>query len=307
MSNELATLDTNQWEVMKQQAKMLVNTGFLPDAIKTPEQAVAIMLTGRELGLPTMYALNNIAVIKGKPAANAAVMLSLIYRDHGDDAAKWDDDATNDKVATLLYKRRTWTEYKRHTFTIEDARTAGLAGNATWKLYPGAMLRARCISAVARMAFPDSIGGMYTPEELGMQIVAEDSISEARRVPVSSYVPDDEPTVDIAEADYDAITEFHGTGADDEILPDDDSDFDEDDGLSPIDELLARTYAATTLDDLEAIRKEKNDNGIDDEALADAWRTRFKELGGTAHAPKVKQPALVGAAAGEPGNDRHSN
>jgi hypothetical protein len=32
------------------------------------------------------------------------------------------------------------------------------------------MLRARCISAVARMAFPDSIGGMYTPEELGAEV-----------------------------------------------------------------------------------------------------------------------------------------
>jgi hypothetical protein len=32
------------------------------------------------------------------------------------------------------------------------------------------MLRARCISAVARMAFPDSIGGMYTAEELGAEV-----------------------------------------------------------------------------------------------------------------------------------------
>jgi len=33
MSNELATLDVNQWEIMKQQGKMLVETGFLPEAI----------------------------------------------------------------------------------------------------------------------------------------------------------------------------------------------------------------------------------------------------------------------------------
>jgi hypothetical protein len=125
-----------------------------------------------------------------------------------------------------------------------------------------------------------------------------DQIPDARRVPVSSYVPDDEPTIDIAEADYaegDVIDAETG-----EIIPDDA-------GLSPIDELLARIYAAKTLDDLEAIRKEKNDNGINDEELGNAWRTRFKELGGKAHAPKVKQPALVGATAGEPGNDRHSN
>jgi hypothetical protein len=134
-----------------------------------------------------------------------------------------------------------------------------------------------------------------------------DQIPDARRVPVSSYVPDDEPTVDIAEAEY-ADTE---TGE----ITDEDAGHMVDGkaivllagaGLSPVDELLARTYAAKTLDALEAIRQEKNENGINDEELADAWRTRFKELGGKA--PRVvKQPALVGATAGEPGNDRHSN
>jgi hypothetical protein len=35
------------------------------------------------------------------------------------------------------------------------------------------MLRARCLSAVARMAFPDSIGGMYSPDELGASVRVE--------------------------------------------------------------------------------------------------------------------------------------
>jgi hypothetical protein len=204
-----------------------------------------------------------------------------------------------------------------------------------------------------------------------------DQIPEARRMPVSSYVPDDEPTVDIAEADYeeaevinqkmterqrkfvfaiaaernisepsvkqmvqaqfgkgiteldrreasifiDDLTAFEPVtirpdgevidGATGEITPLEIAEMQSEadaearalDGLSPVDELLARTYAATTLDQLEAIRKEKNDNGINDEELADAWRTRFKELGGRAHPVKVKQPALVGAAAGVAGDD----
>jgi hypothetical protein len=190
-----------------------------------------------------------------------------------------------------------------------------------------------------------------------------DQIPDARRVPVSSYVPDDEPTIDIAEAEYDEAVGVNGLterqrkfiyaaadergvrgelewmcdslfaarlkeltrkeaskliehiqalpmpgeetaevidGETGEITPDGD-------GMSPLDELLARTYAATTLEQLDAIRVEKNDNGINDETLAEAWRTRFKELGGKSVPVKVKQPALVGAVAGEPGNDRHSN
>lgn len=174
-STELAprqhgSVSQSDWQIIREQAASLVPTGFLPAAIKTPEQAVAIILKGRELGIPPMYALSNIAVIQGKPAANAELMLALIYRDHGDDAIQF-VEATS-KQAVISYKRRSWRERQTFAFTIEDARTAGLSGG-NWSKYPGAMLRARCISAVARLAFPDSIGGMYTPEELGGSVNEE--------------------------------------------------------------------------------------------------------------------------------------
>lgn len=162
----------SEWAVMREQAKVLVTTGFLPDTIKTPEQAVAIMLKGRELNIPPMYALSNIVVIKGKPAASAELMLALIYRDHGDDAITFTESTP--ERCTISYKRRAWTKRQTYTFTIEDAQRAGLAGNQTWRQYPAALLRARCISAVARMGYPDSIGGMYTPEELGAVVTVDD-------------------------------------------------------------------------------------------------------------------------------------
>lgn len=150
---------------------ILVGTGFLPTSIKTPEQAVAVMLKGQELAIPPMYALSNIAVINGKPTVGAELMLSLIYRDHGDDAITF--TAATDAIATVSYKRRGWSTRQSFSFSMDDAKTAGLATGATWTKYPAALLRARCVSAVARMAFPDSIGGMYTPEEMGSTADAE--------------------------------------------------------------------------------------------------------------------------------------
>lgn len=144
--------------------KILQPTGLLPGHIRTPEQAVAIMLKGQELFVPPMYAMSNIIVIKGKPTANAELMAALIYRDHGDDALDF-VESTADRC-TIAYKRRTASQRRQFTFTMQEAKAAGLT-DGNWKSYPGAMLRARCISAVARMAFPDSIGGMYTPDELG--------------------------------------------------------------------------------------------------------------------------------------------
>lgn len=163
----LAQVGPTEWSLMLDQAQVLLSTGFLPKAIQTPEQAVAIMLKGRELGIPPMYALSNIAVIQGKPTASAELMLALIYRDHGDNAIY--NIRSDHEVAEYAYKRRSWSEYRRFSFTIEQARKAGITNNPNWTKYPAAMLRARCVSAIARIAFPDSIGGMYTPEEMGVE------------------------------------------------------------------------------------------------------------------------------------------
>jgi hypothetical protein len=155
--------DMGWWNMAKEQAKVLVDTGFLPNSIKTKEQALAVMLKGRELGIPTMYALSNIVIIQGKPSCSAELMLALIYRDHGDAAMQFVSASAEE--CTIAYRRRGWESAQRYSFTLADAQRANLT-SPTWKQYPGAMLRARCISAVARMAFPDSISGMYTVEEL---------------------------------------------------------------------------------------------------------------------------------------------
>lgn len=162
-----------EWRTMMQMATELVRSGMLPAHIKSPAAAVAVIQKGRELGIAPMYALSNIIVIQGKPTANSELMLALIYRDHGDDAIVF-EESTADRC-TVAYKRRNASRPGKFTFTMQEARTAGLQGG-NWAKYPSAMLRARCVSAVARMGFPDSIGGMYTPEELGQSEDAEGEI-----------------------------------------------------------------------------------------------------------------------------------
>lgn len=161
----------SEWATLLEMARVLVPTNFLPATIKTPEQAVAIILKGRELRVPPMQALGQIVVVQGKPTCSAELMLALIYRDHGDLAVVVEESTA--EVCRVAYRRRGWDRARLFAFTIGDARTAELAGKGTWKQYPQAMLRARCISAVARLAFPDSIGGMHTPEELGAVVYVD--------------------------------------------------------------------------------------------------------------------------------------
>jgi hypothetical protein len=161
--------DASTWKTMLEMAGTLVESGMLPQTIKTPAAALAIMQKGRELGIPPMYALSNIGIINGKPVVGAEVLQAMIYRDHGDHALLIEE--SNGERCSIIYRRRNWTAARRLDWTIEEATAAGLTTKGgPWKQYPAAMLRARCLSAVARAAFADSIGGMYTHEELGAEV-----------------------------------------------------------------------------------------------------------------------------------------
>lgn len=172
----------NSWELMREQAKVLVASRFLPTAIDTPEKAIAVMLTGVELGIPKMQALRQIVVIQGKPTLSAELMAALIYRAHGDDALRFTE--TTAERCTIAYKRRGWAKADTYSFTLQDAKEAGLLGKAggNWERYRPAMLRARAISAVARIGFPDVIGGMYTAEELDATVKVDPNTGEMQVV-----------------------------------------------------------------------------------------------------------------------------
>lgn len=176
--------DKDEWGTIFGMAQQLVPTGFLPKAVDTPQKAAAIMLKGRELGIPPMYALSNIAVIQGKPTANAELMLALVKRAYGRDAI-WMEQSTP-QVAKIGYLVHGKPKY--YEFTIDMAKKAGLLSNQTWTKYPDAMLRARAISAVCRMEFPEVIGGMYVPGELGEDVRVDESTGEISSVHIEPNV-----------------------------------------------------------------------------------------------------------------------
>lgn len=178
--------DKEEWGTIFGMAQQLVPTGFLPKAVDSPQKAAAIMLKGRELGVPPMYALSNITVIQGKPTANAEMMLALVKRAYGRDAV-WVEKSTPElaKIGYLVHGKPRYYE-----FTIAMAQKAGLMSNQTWNKYPDAMLRARAISAVCRMEFPEVIGGMYAPGELGEDVRVDESTGEVISV---DYAPRQSP------------------------------------------------------------------------------------------------------------------
>ncbi len=157
------------WRQMLEMADELAKSNLVGTA-RSRAATVAIMLKGRELGIPAMAAVEGISIIQGKPACSATLMLGLIKRAYGHGTIRVAD--TSDTAATVEYQEPGWPGVRTLTFTIEQAKRAKLLGkqDSNWEKYPDAMLRARAISAVAKMAFPEVIGGLYTPEELGADV-----------------------------------------------------------------------------------------------------------------------------------------
>lgn len=70
----------NRWGEQRMFIGDLVKSGFLPQAIKTPEQGMAVILAGKELGIPPMLAMRKINIIKGSPTISPELMLALVRK-----------------------------------------------------------------------------------------------------------------------------------------------------------------------------------------------------------------------------------
>ena len=172
----------SEYGVMERLCQMF-NASKLYTSIKSVEQAIAIVQTGRELGIGPSTALREMFISPGgHPTCSAGLLAALVWRDHGDNALRVDEQQSSDKACVVVYKRRGWDTFQQKSFSMEDARRAGLVKpNSPWEKYPADMLRSRCISAVCRTAFSDTILGMYTMEELDDTAGSNDEPRASRR------------------------------------------------------------------------------------------------------------------------------
>ena len=159
-----------------QLSQMLVQTqGILPPTIRTPGECVAIILAGRELGLPAMASLRLITLVKGKVTIDASGQVALMQSAGA--KVHWLNDGTDGKGVATLRVTRPGEEPYTTSFTLEMAKQAGLLSNAMWTKYPDKMLRARCVSSVGKAYYADVLAGVYLPGE-----IADDPRTEGREL-----------------------------------------------------------------------------------------------------------------------------
>ena len=170
MSNAVTTrnslVPTNLAEAM-QFSDVLSKSIMVPREYQgKPANVLVAVQWGMELGLAPMQALQNIAVINGKPSIYGDALLAMVRADHRCRGVKeYLDGETAVCLITRSHNSGEVEEIERK-FSVDDAKRAGLWGKqGPWKQYPQRMLQMRARSLAIRDGFPDVIKGLISVEE----------------------------------------------------------------------------------------------------------------------------------------------
>ena len=129
------------------------------------------ILAGQELGFGPVASMTGIYIVKGRVTLSANLIGAAVKRSgRYDYQVKRLDGA---ECAIVFYSLIGDEPFNIGTssFTIEDAKRAGLVNGDNWKKYPRNMLFARALSNGAKWFCPDVFGGaVYTPDELGVPV-----------------------------------------------------------------------------------------------------------------------------------------
>lgn len=153
-------------------AGAIAKTGMC--GVQSPEDALARMMFGRELGLTAMQSIRGVYMVEGRPGLDASFMHALCLR--SGDCEKFDCTEESNESVTYTVKRR-GHEAQVITWTLDMAKQAKLTdrgkdpSNNNWNKYPKQMLHARCKSEAARRVWPDRLAGFMSSQELNDGVI----------------------------------------------------------------------------------------------------------------------------------------
>ncbi len=153
---------------MLEVCRLLADSQMVPkDFQKNPGNVLVAVQMGAEVGLGAMQAIQNIAVINGRPSIWGDAMKAIVLA-HPDclGIVEMDEKAIGEAGYAVCTIKRRGAEPYSATFTKEDAEKAGLWTKAgPWQDYPNRMLKMRARSFACRDVFPDALRGLAVAEE----------------------------------------------------------------------------------------------------------------------------------------------
>ncbi|ODN41085.1 recombinase RecT [Piscirickettsia litoralis] len=162
--NKTFSLAPTSFEGALQFAEMIAQSGLCPSSYRGKTNDVFIaMQMGAEIGLQPMQAIQNIAVINGKPTVYGDALMAIV-RSHPDCESVKEGYDESKKLCWCKVKRKGQDEQVRY-FSMQDAEQAGLLGRGPWKQYTRRMLQMRARSWALRDVFADALCGFMPREE----------------------------------------------------------------------------------------------------------------------------------------------
>ena len=175
-------------------AAVMIKSKLVPVSLKQPEQVVAIVTQGKELGFGPATALNNLHNVEGRVTLSVHAISALV-RSKGikykliEDAFYVRADGTADPVKIMEMDETTKQMVPKYKYTDmrttirfyepfgnsllendfsfywSEAASQGLTDKSNWKKMPKIMLRTRCLALGARFAAPEALMGHYETTE----------------------------------------------------------------------------------------------------------------------------------------------
>jgi hypothetical protein len=172
------------------QARLIAKSDVLPKALQgKPANVYLALMAARDIaGLSEFTATQKLYVIDGKFAMYAELQRALVMAHEKCDYMML---ISNDgKEATWETKRDGYPKEVRWTYSLEDAKQAGLLSKDNWRKHTKDMLNARASAALCRLVYPDILMGLsYSVEELRDGVVPMDPL-EVEVEPVQAPVED---------------------------------------------------------------------------------------------------------------------
>lgn len=166
-------------------SQVLARSGLVPNGMDTPEKVSVAILTGLEIGVKPMQAVQGIAVIGGRPCVWGDLALAIVRASglleefqetyEGTPPSDWGAAKPDgqDYRAICRIKRKGEAAPEPSVFSVEDAITGklwlkrGYNGKDTpWVTSPKRMLKMRARGFALRDTFADVLKGMMIAEEM---------------------------------------------------------------------------------------------------------------------------------------------
>jgi len=144
-------------------AHVIAPTNLVPQQIRGDEAAVtAVVMFGREVGLPPMTALRVIYTVRGNVELKAEAMLALVLARGHEVSYVTSDDAQ----CVVRGRRAGQTAWHEVRWTLAHAHRAQLADQPQWQKYPRVMLKHAATRELCRDIFADALGGFMAADDV---------------------------------------------------------------------------------------------------------------------------------------------